>query len=372
MPAYDEQWLGALLPGAARALDVDLGGPAIPLPANRAVCVVIVDGLGAVPFGESLAHAPFLRGLADHRAPLRSGVPSTTATSMASFGTGLPPGRHGLVGYQVLDPDRGVLLNELRWDPATDPIRWQPYPPVFTRLAEAGVRVTRVGKPGFEASGLTLAAHRGGEFIGARSLARRVDAAVAALDPAEDGRPGLVYLYWGELDTAGHEHGWQSARWTSELRRIDRQLARLARQLPAGATLVVTADHGMVDVRQDQRLDLAEHPELDGGIRLLGGEGRLVQAYCEAGASREVARRLRHAVGDRAWVRTREEAIAEGWFGPVDDRVRPRLGDVLVAAAAPFVLVDSRVASPGVLRLVGQHGSLTDAEQLVPLLVLQT
>ena len=378
LPGYDGTGLGAVLPGAARALGVAVDRPAITLPSARSVCVVVIDGLGLRLLEEAAAQAPFLTALLvagretreltarTELTELTVGCPSTTATSMGSFGTGLPPGQHGLLGYEVMDPDRGVLLNELKWDPGTDPLAWQPHPTVFQVLAADGVRVTRVGNPEFDDSGLTLAALRGGGFVGAKRLYSRVDIAVAALAP-----PGrsLVYLYWGDLDGAGHGHGWRSAQWTRELRHVDREIARLARRLPTGTVLVVTADHGMVDIPHGDRVDLAERPELAAGIRVLGGEARFAQAYCEPGRARAVAARLADAFGDRAWVRTRDEAIEDGWFGPVDDRVLPRLGDVLVAGIGSFALVDARSATPQVLRLIGQHGSLTADEQLVPLLV---
>jgi hypothetical protein len=100
---------------------------------------------------------------------------------MGSFGTGVPPGQHGMLGYEVLDPDRGVLLNELRWDPYTDPVDWQPLATVFGRCADAGIVVTRIGDPAFVDSGLTIAAHRGGSFVGAEDLAQRVEVAADAL-----------------------------------------------------------------------------------------------------------------------------------------------------------------------------------------------
>ena len=211
-----------------------------------------------------------------------------------------------------------------------------------------------------------MAAHRGGGFKGLTALADRVSAAQTALASSER---SLVYLYWGNVDTAGHQHGWRSPNWQVELGRVDRAVADLAAGLPAGAVLVVTADHGMVDVPHACRLDLATVPGLRQGIAILGGEPRLAQLYCHAGAAPGVAARFADALGDRAWVRTREQAIEAGWFGQVDDRVRPRIGDVLVAARDAFALVDSDVTEPLVLSLVGQHGSLTEAEQLVPLLV---
>lgn len=377
VPAYDERALGAVLPGAAAALGAPTELPALPLPAAERVCVVLLDGVGAELLAEAAADgdAPFLTELAAGAdvpglpPTLRVGCPTTTATSMGSFGTGLPPGRHGLVGYQVRDPGRGTLLHELKWDPYTDPVDWQPHPTVFGRLVAAGIAVTNIGNPEFAGSGLTAAAHRGGDFLGVTDLAGRVAAAVDLLRRRAD---ALVYLYWGAIDTAGHEHGWRSRPWRRELRRTDASLAELAAGLPRGTLLVVTADHGMVDVPRASRFDIAERPELRRGIALFGGEPRLVQLYGRdpgAGAAAEMAARFADALGERAWVRTRDEAVAEGWFGPVDARVALRIGDVLVAARDDFALIDSATMHERSLALIGQHGSLTEAEQIVPLLV---
>jgi hypothetical protein len=380
VPVYGGGTLGAVLPGAAAALGVDTGLPAVPFPQADRVCVVLIDGLGAELLAEAAAdgHAPFLAALmqgdrADGCPPqLRVGCPTTTATSMGSFGTGLVPGRHGLIGYTVRDPARGVLLHELRWDPYTDPVDWQPWPTMFGRLAAAGIDVLNIGSEEFAGSGLTAAAFRGGAFAGIKDLAGRVDAALSML-----ARPGrrLAYLYWGDVDTAGHGHGWRSRTWQAEVRAVDREVARLAAALPAGTLLVVTADHGMVDVPHTARLDIAARPELRRGVAILGGEPRMAQLYCRDAAPAAVARiaaRFADAVGERAWVATRDQAIDAGWFGPVDDRIAPRIGDVLVAARGDFALIDSATMHEKALQLIGHHGSLTEAEQLVPLLTLQT
>ena len=370
VPRYDQTSLSALLPGVAAAMGVQVGLPGVALPDAQRCCVVLIDGLGHHLLAEAASSAPFLAGLQRDGGSLTAGCPSTTATSLGSFGTGLPPGRHGLLGYEVMDPDRGVLLNELRWDPGTDPLAWQPHPTVFGQLSERGVRVTQVANPEFDGSGLTAAALRGGSFVGIKRLSARIDTALKLL--AAPG-PSLVYVYWGDVDAAGHQYGALSEQWHKALRKVDRELARLARRLAPDTLLVVTADHGMVTVPHGARLDLAVRPDLSEGIAVVGGEARFVQLYCGADASpgeaAAVADRLTDALGDQAWVRTRGQAIAEGWFGPVDERAVRRIGDVVVAARGTFAMVDSRTARPQILALLGQHGSLTRQEQMVPLLV---
>lgn len=370
IPDYSGDVLGGVLPAAAGALGVKLeGAPAWGLPGSERVCVVLVDGLGYQLLAESVKSAPFLLSHLNDGRVLRAGFPTTTAASMGSFGTGTCPGKHGMVGYEVLDPDRDVLLNGLKWDDEVDPLDWQVYPTVFEKLDDVGVESVRIGPARFNGSGLTDATLRGGRFMAAAKLHHCVAAAVKALEG-----PGkrLAYLYWGAVDYSGHTHGWQSRQWRSALGVLDRGLQRLAARLPAGTLLLVTADHGMIDLPHRDRVDLADTPEMLSGVRHIGGETRALQLYCEPDRVEQVAQRFLDRFGDRAWVRTRAQAIEQGWFGAVDERVRPRIGDVLVAAAGSFGLVDSRVAQPQVLKLVGQHGSLTEAEQLIPLLVLQT
>jgi hypothetical protein len=374
MPTYDSGGLAGVLPAVARSLGIahpdrvgqgEVGGGGFDLlPARRAV-VVLVDGLGYDLLRQRSGHAPFLRGLLPAAHRLSAGFPSTTATSMGTFGTGLPPGAHGLVGYEVLVPGEDRLLNELSWDNGPDPRLWQPSQTVFERAVAQGVAVTRVGPGFFDGSGLTNAALRGGAFTAARSLDARVDTALAAVRAS---RRALVYLYWGELDKVGHVHGCQSWEWGDELELIDRCLARLVAGVPSDTSVHVTADHGMVDSPHALRIDLAHDSELAANVRHVGGEPRSLQLYCQPGAADDVLATWRERVDSRAWVLSRDEAVAKGLFGAVSQHVLPRIGDVIVAMRDNFAIVDSRTARPALLALLGLHGSLTPAEMAIPLL----
>jgi hypothetical protein len=343
--------------------------PLLPLPPARRAVVVLVDGLGDLLLRRRAGHAPFLREALGAAYTLQCGFPSTTATSMGSFGTGLPPGAHGLVGYEVLVPGEDRILNELSWEDGPDPFAWQPERTVFELAGSLEVAVTRIGPGFFDGSGLTNAALRGGRFVAASALSARVDAALAAVRAADR---ALVYLYWGDLDKVGHVHGAGSWQWGEELESVDRELARLAAGVPSDTTVVVTADHGMVDIPFERRLDLALEPWLLDGVAHVGGEPRAVQLYCRPGAAADVAAAWRDRLGAAVQVTDRAAAVAAGLFGDpalVAERVLPRIGDVLVSCVDPIAVVDSGRMRPELLALLGLHGSVTPQEAAIPLLV---
>ena len=362
-PAYGRRSLGDVVPAVGAALGLlEPGG--LELPEGSSYVVFLVDGLGARLL-ERYAHAaPFLASQLSATATATAGVPSTTATSLTSFGTGLAPGAHGLVGFTSRVPGTGKLLNALMWDKDVDPLEWQPHPTAFTHLRELGATVTVVNKREFARSGLTVAAHRGAEYVGADRVGERIAAAQAA--SAE--RCSLTYLYDGDLDWTGHRYGVASRQWLQQLAMVDAEAEQLREALPRSVRLVVVADHGMVDSPSESRVDVDEHPDLRDGVALLGGEARFRHLYCHRGAVDDVAATWAAFLGDRAHVLTRDQVIARGWFGPVAPAVLPRLGDVVVACHGDAAILSS-ADFPYEATLVGLHGSLTPDEMLIPLLV---
>jgi hypothetical protein len=379
LPRYGEASLADLLPSLLAALDVPGARNPLGLEPLRRACLLVVDGLGWELLLANRESAPFLAAAAERAEPLTTGFPATTATSLASIGTGRPPAGHGLVGYTMALPGMDRAFNCLRWSPyglggARDlrdrvvPERLQPAPTGFELARADGVEVTLVGHGDYAASGFTRAALRGGDYWRTFSLG---DLAAGALRCLARGRRSLVYAYHPNLDQTGHVRGVASDAWRLELAHVDRLAAQLAERLPGDAVLVVTADHGMVDLRPEQRLDLADQPELAAGVRLLAGEPRARHVHTVRGAAGDVLEAWRALLGDAMWVVPREEAVAAGWFGPeVPDQVLERIGDVVAAASGPVGVVQREV-DPTQAALTGHHGSMTTAEQLVPLLLLR-
>ena len=373
-PAYGRRSVAEVLTSAAASLGVDGFSNTLGLPAATRVCVVLADGLGRSLLKQKTAHTPFLRsviqsGQGEVPVWLDSTFPSTTAAALASFGTGLPAGQHGMVGYDVLDPDQDKVVNLLgNWDPAVEPSTWQPFPTVLER-AGGEVDVTTVSLAQFDGSPMTRAALRGGRFIPGTTAHARTAAAAEAMAAAG---PSLMYFYVNELDKAGHRYGCQSEQWEHQLEELDATVKRLNASLPAGTTILLTADHGMLDVPEPQRIDFSTDPALVDGVRHTAGEPRMVHLYLDHGQPADTAERLLAAwkarFGTRVWAFTRDEAMAGGLFGEVRPAVEGRIGDVMIAARDALALYDGRRMRPTAMEVVGQHGSLTKAEREVPLL----
>ncbi|MCT9820071.1 alkaline phosphatase family protein [Microbacterium sp. W1N] len=336
----------------------------------RSAIVVLVDGLGRGNLTARAGHARFLAGALTKRDAARTTFPSTTATALSSLLTGEDAGRHGIVGYRLRVPGTDRTPDQLGGyeSDGLDPLTWQRSVPLLERHVATGARAFAVSRARYATTGFTIALQRGATFVAAESIAERL-AVAAALAAAHDG--AVVYVYAPELDTVGHAAGWESDRWLHALEELDRDVAAFAASLAPDVGAVVTADHGMVDVPAHRHVLLAEGDGLLDGVRHVAGEPRMLHLYADEGAADGVASRWRESESGRSWVLSRAEAVAAGLFGPVvDAEVLPRIGDVLVAARAPIAYYDDRLTDKRAQRMIGQHGSLTDQERIVPLVRL--
>lgn len=364
-PDYAGRCLNNVLPSVASAMGIPTWDNVLDLPPSARYVVVLVDGLGHELLSRHREHAPYLASLLDDRPPMSSGVPSTTAASLTSLGTGLAPGQHGVVGYTCRIPGTDRVLNALKWDPAISADDWQPYPNMLERIDAAGVAASVVNKAEFAGSGLTMCSQRGVPYHGIGSVYERLDVVVEVCEATPR---SLVYCYESTLDHTGHELGCESDEWVDRLRAVDSELALLSDSLPGDTTLVITSDHGMVDLPLDDRFDVESVPSLLQDVTVFAGEARFRHLYVPSGAEADVAAHWEERLGDRALVLTRDEAEGLGWFGSIDAAVRPRIGDVLVAGLGDFAVFSSRHFAVE-LKMRGFHGSITPAETAIPLLV---
>jgi hypothetical protein len=350
LPDYGGQCVTGLAPALVGVEPVDW------LPAAvqdaEAVVLLVLDGLGADALRAHPGDLPVIAGL--DGGSITTVAPSTTASALTSIATGLAPSQHGLVGFRVR-LDRTVL-NVLRWPNgkgAPDPFTVQRHD------AFLGRPVPVVTRREFQHTGFTDAHLRGTRFVGWSTVSALVEHCRQLV--AADER--LVYAYYPGVDTVAHEHGIKSDFYRAELRAADWLVDTLLDALPDSTALLITSDHGQMEIEPDGWIQL---PALEPLVELQAGDARFRYLYARPGAARELAEAAHAEAGARAWVLTREQLFDEGWLGPRPaGSIGGRVGDVVLAARDAVAFVDP--ALPQEATLKAMHGSLTPDEMQVPL-----
>ena len=356
LPAYG----GACIDGVVRALLERQSGAPVWLPAPavdaRQVVLLTLDGVGWEQLRARSHLAPNLCAMTG--GPITTVAPSTTATALTSLTTGEPPARHGVVGYRVRVGGNDVL-NVLRWRVPSGDARQLVPPSEFQDIEPfEGTRPPVVTRAEFSETGFTGAHLAGVRLYGWRMPSTLVTWVRRFLN---DGEP-FVYAYYDGVDKVAHEHGIGDA-YDDELAATDRLVGDVIGILPPGACLVVTSDHGQVDVG-DRVVALG--PDVLEVTSLLSGEGRFRWLHARPGLEGRLIEAARDGYSSQAWVRTRDEAVKEEWFGgPLSPDATTRLGDVVMAPFEPVAFLDP--GDIGEVKLRSRHGSLTSAEMLVPL-----
>lgn len=353
-----------ILSGVAGDLIAALEGRSGALPTARSVVLVVLDGLGAIQLRAHAGHARHLTAGTGKKDVAYSVFPTTTAAALTSIVTGIAPGAHGLVGYRVLDRSRDRLVNVLSgWESdGIDPLVWQPQPTVFERVEASGHRAFAIGISKYARSGFTRATLRGAEFIPAQTPAERIE---TAYQLAADNPGSLTYCYLPEVDKAGHQHGVESAEWVAALEDIDHALAI---NPPKNTGVLITADHGMIDVPAHRHVVLDDGDARLAGVRHIGGEPRMLHVYLEpdADAVAVLDAWRRGSEGD-ADVLSHAEVMAAGLYGSsVTDDAADRIGDLVVISRGNRAFYDGTAEDQRSRGMVGQHGSLTPEERQVP------
>lgn len=319
---------------------------------------MLADGLGSVNLTTRAAHARNIGALP--RADVRSGFPTTTASALTTLMTGRSPGETGMVGYAIRDPHTGVILNQLSGLDVVDAESWQPVPTLWEQNADLAMAI--VSSPRYRDSGLTRAILRGAPYVDAKTY----DDRLGAIDEFfRTNREGVVYVYIAELDMAAHASGVTSDQWIRRLEEFDGFVADVLRRLLPTDGLIISADHGVIDVPTSRHHIVREGSGLLDAVDI-GGEPRFLHLYTKDVAT--TLERWRETEGHRSHIATREEAISAGWFGRVEDFARERIGDVLVTPRGESVYYIEGIATAQSMAMIGQHGGLSRAETLVPII----
>jgi predicted AlkP superfamily pyrophosphatase or phosphodiesterase len=339
------------------------------LPSSKSACVVLVDGLGVGNIKSASAYARFLSEALIGTKPLYCGFPTTTATSIVSLATGKESGDHGFIGYRVFDRSisRPInFLNDLVDD--LDPLKYQQLETISERAKNLGVACYVVGPASYATSGFTKATMRGAIYVSAEKISDRFSRAAELLSKTGN----LVYLYIPELDQAAHRFGTSSNEWLNLLENLDSDVRSFSKEIPKNALVVLTADHGIVDVPKSQHIYLDEHEDLFEDLVMVGGDPRVAYLYWPEGFDLnskipEIEQRFEGKLA----VLTASELVQSGWLTSIVESAKSWVPDLILVCVQNAAVYHRHFAKAKSLEMVGQHGSWSKQEREVPFIILR-
>ncbi|MFT6915012.1 MAG: hypothetical protein ACJAWL_001311 [Motiliproteus sp.] len=341
---------------------------------QRPVVLLVIDGLG-YQFLQQFPESALARHCVQR---LTSVFPTTTATAVTALALGVPAQQHGITGWFTYLRELGGVVAPLPFMPRGGGSYYTDLGISASAIVDAGPllpdlqRPVQVSSPSYISdSSFSRALYGSSPRAPHRNLAQFFEQLGSGLQ--RRGAP-LVWGYWTELDALAHEYGSQSQEVIAHFNEIDRRFEQwIAGLAGKDALILVTADHGLIDVAAEQQVQLEQHPELQALLRLpLCGEPRAAFCYLRPGAADDFEQYVAEHFGALFEVVASEQLLQQQLFGRGEPspRLRDRIGDFTLLAKQQAIIKDRLLHE----RPFGQravHGGLSAEELYVPLVMVE-
>ena len=344
---------------------VDSDGSQLTLPDNGAVVLWIVDGFGLYHWRQSQTRGlmPTLFQTVSTVLEGWSVYPSTTSVGLASLAFAVPPNEHGALGYWIYLPEYKQpvnMLSSLDQDghPVPPALIYPPRETIFTQLRRRSIQSSVVGPAVFQETPLTQWLYHGAQY---RPYGTPLDAILQAGRALADGAR-FVWLYWPYIDSQAHLYGMQSPSTDHAISELDAAFSQALHQWKArgGVTLIITADHGMIDLLPDKTVSRSDPALEELWAHTWAGERRAMTSALDY-------RELQQELGAVAAIHPQEQCWDEGWYGgpPSRSSFRDRVLQSLVLAQPGAQFEQNGVID--VPLMSAAHGGITPQERAIPI-----
>jgi predicted AlkP superfamily pyrophosphatase or phosphodiesterase len=333
------------------------------LSSKKSICVILIDGLGTHNLAKAAGHARFLNSQTS--ATAACWFPATTSASITSFATGKHPADIGFIGYQVFDKKSEQPMNLLSgWKDYHAGASYQDQPTISELAVDSGISFHTVAPSSYESSGFTGASMRGTNYHGKDRIEDRFSTAQKLLS---DSQPKVVYLYIPELDQIAHAYGSENTTWLNQIEEVDSLVSDFVQALPKQAGAVLTADHGVIDIKPDSHVFLDELLPAD-EVHYVGGDTRAPFIYLKPSIDiTKVRSLLEEALGNVAYVVSTQELVDAGYW-KLSAKSADVFPDLVLIARKEVVFYHRAFAKRKSLEMIGHHGALTAQEMSIPLI----
>lgn len=339
------------------------------------IIFVLLDGLG-LNVVRQLPPDSLLRS--SLKMELTATCPSTTAAALTSVATAQYPNRHAITGWFTYLPEYGFSIATLPFiERATGQLltlkgiqvgHVLPVPPVCPRMSHKALTVV----PSAIANTTYNTFGRGGtEGIGYVSIPNAVDEIIAHLRAAR--QPTYVHLYLPEVDSLCHKAGALHERVFDLVMEIDRDLRRLADAVAGKAKIVISADHGLIDVpKPDQTLLLDGDPMLDLLVVPPTGDARMPIFHVRDGKREQFVDHFNARFSDRMILTPTQEIEQMELLGPgaLSETARARFGDFIGFPYRAATLAYHPPHKPVGELFLAVHAGLSPQEMWIPLCIV--
>jgi predicted AlkP superfamily pyrophosphatase or phosphodiesterase len=401
-PQYDS-YSFLNIPQTIQYLLTGQGAPALPadvfghLPQKYdQVILFFIDSFGW-RFFEKYQDHPTLKALTKTGvvSKLTSLFPSTTAAHVTCIHTGLSPGQSGVYEWQYYEPELDAMITslpfsfagssqrELLQSTGVDPKKLYPTRNIYPTLQQHGVASYAFQHVDYARSTYSDLIFAGAKITPYKTLSEAL-INIGRL-AGQQNSPAYLFFYFGEIDSLSHRNGPTSAHVEAEidifLTTLDRWFLQQLKGRLKNTLLILTADHGQVEVNPQTTIYLNLKPQF-AGLQHYLKTNRKGELLVPAGSCRDMFLYVKEEyleeaqafvdirLAGQAEVYRTQTLIEQGYFGPqpVSDAFLGRVGNLVIlphAHEAVWWYEKDKFEQ----KFYGHHGGLSRAEMEIPFLL---
>lgn len=346
------------------------------LSGSKNVVLLAIDGFGyefLMKHGKGSTFSKYLRG------KITTTFPSTTAVCVTAFHLGVPAQQHAFTGWFMLMKELGIVATTLRFNPrlggpnfthmGVDPRDIYDIEPIFNRIRVKSHEITHEHLIESHSAKIMAGKAKRLHHGSMPDLFKKIRKVISSSKKRK-----YIFAYWDEFDHHCHEYGTKHKKTLSHFKKLDKNLSAFIKSIEGtDTTVIITADHGLIDAKKSEFIYLNNHPKLVECLTLPAcGEGRTAYLYVHPSKAKQFESYVKKKLGKYCWLFKSEDLVKKNFFGLFEPNKKlfDRIGDYVLIMKGNYVLRDPMLGRKDTYS-PGHHGGVSSAEMFVPLIVIK-
>ncbi|MFH0923303.1 MAG: alkaline phosphatase family protein [Candidatus Falkowbacteria bacterium] len=351
---------------------------------SKNVVLIVIDGLGyeyLIKNGKSSILYKHLKK------KITSVFPSTTASCIPTFATGVAPSQHALTGWFMYLKETGMAATIINFTSRSGEMPLYKHgiriknifnqKTIFEKIKANSYAIQHQNYIDSEFNNAIIKAEHKLPYSDLSGFFRQIKKAITCNQNRK-----YIYAYWHYFDSVCHKYGVASKQALKHFKQIDKEFSNFLNIINGtGATVIVTADHGLIDYGKAEMIELDKHPELaDTLIIPLCGEPRVAYCYVNPFKIKQFENYVKNNLSKYCKAHKSEDLVKKGYFGlfATNEKLFDRIGNYALIMKENYVIIDfvlgeeerrnKKKIVEGSYR--GAHGGTSKEEMFVPLIVV--